>query len=65
MEIQTKLHRCARDDPHRRFDDLYTLVVDPAFPVGRMVSGAGVTGGARTSGVDGETAHYIEAVPGV
>jgi RNA-directed DNA polymerase len=22
-EIQTKLHRWARDDPHRRFDDLF------------------------------------------
>src|SRR6478735_7506828 len=31
LEIQTKLHRWARDDPHRRFDDLYNLVVDPAF----------------------------------
>jgi RNA-directed DNA polymerase len=26
-EIQTKLHRWARDDPHRRFDDLFNLVV--------------------------------------
>ena len=23
LEIQTKLHRWADDDPHRRFDDLY------------------------------------------
>jgi RNA-directed DNA polymerase len=23
LEIQTKLHRWARDDPHRRFDDLF------------------------------------------
>jgi len=30
-EIQTKLHRWARDDPHRRFDDLFNLVADPAF----------------------------------
>src|ERR1035441_5146589 len=30
-EIQAKLHRWASDDPHRRFDDLYNLVCDPAF----------------------------------
>ena len=29
--IQAKLHRWAGDDPHRRFDDLYNLVCDPAF----------------------------------
>ena len=31
LEIQTKLHRWASDDPHRRFDDLYNLVTDPSF----------------------------------
>lgn len=31
LEIQAKLHRWARDDPHRRFDDLFNLCVDPAF----------------------------------
>ena len=31
LEIQTKLHRWASDDPRRRFDDLYNLVYDPAF----------------------------------
>ena len=31
LKIQTKLHRWARDDPHRRFDDLFNLVTDPAF----------------------------------
>ena len=30
-EIQAKLHRWARDDPHRRFNDLFNLVADPAF----------------------------------
>ena len=29
LEIQTKLHRWANDDSHRRFDDLYNLVTDP------------------------------------
>nr|WP_239341468.1 hypothetical protein [Frankia sp. CiP3] len=31
LEIQTKLHRWASDDPDRRFDDLFNLVCDPAF----------------------------------
>ncbi|MGW4411559.1 hypothetical protein ACWEJ6_46545 [Nonomuraea sp. NPDC004702] len=31
LEIQTKLHRWATDDPHRRFDDLFNLVTDPGF----------------------------------
>lgn len=62
--IQTKLHRWASDDPHRRFDDLYNLVADPAF---LLVAWARVRGnkGARTAGVDGETARYIETVRGL
>ena len=64
LEIQTKLHRWASDDPHRRFDDLYNLVTDPAF---LLVAWDRVRGnkGARTAGVDGETAYYIEAVRGL
>ena len=64
LEIQAKLHRWAGDDPHRRFDDLFNLVADPAF---LLVAWFRVRGnkGARTAGVDGETAHYIEAVRGV
>lgn len=64
LEIQTKLHRWARDDAHRRFDDLFNLVADPAF---LLVGWARVRGnkGARTAGVDGQTAHYVEAVVGV
>jgi RNA-directed DNA polymerase len=63
-EIQTKLHRWAVDEPHRRFDDLYNLVHDPAL---LLVAWDRVRGnkGARTAGVDGQTAHYIEAVCGV
>ena len=41
LGIQTKLHRWARDDPHRRFDDLFNLVADPGVPVGGVGSGAG------------------------
>jgi len=61
--IQTKLHRWATDDPDRRFVDLFNLVVDPAT---LMVAWARVrrNRGARTAGVDGQTAHYIEAVRG-
>jgi RNA-directed DNA polymerase len=63
-EIQTKLHRWSTEEPHRRFDDLYNLVYDPAF---LLVAWDRVRGnkGARTAGVDGQTAHYIEAVRGV
>src|SRR6201997_5864316 len=52
LGIQAKLHRWARDDPHRRFDDLYNLVADPAF---LLVGGARVRGnkGAKTVGGGG------------
>ena len=64
LEIQTKLHRWARDDAHRRFDDLFNLVADPGF---LLVAWDRVRGnkGARTAGVDGQTAHYVEAEVGV
>jgi RNA-directed DNA polymerase len=64
LEIQTKLHRWATDDPHRRFDDLCNLVADPAF---LLVAWARVRDnkGARTAGVDGQTARAIEAGQGV
>ena len=64
LEIQTKLHRWATDDPDRRFDDLFNLVCDPAFLV---VSWMRVRGnkGSRTAGVDGQTARAIEAGRGV
>jgi RNA-directed DNA polymerase len=63
-EIQTKLHRWARDDPHRRFDDLFNLVADPAF---LLVAWDRVRGnkGARTAGIDGQTVSYVQTVRGV
>ena len=63
-EIQTKLHRWANDDPDRRFTDLYNLVADPAF---LLVAWDRVrhNKGAKTAGVDGESAFYVEAVRGV
>jgi RNA-directed DNA polymerase len=64
LEIQTRLHRWARDDPHRRFDDLFNLVADPAF---LLVAWDRVRGnkGAKTAGVDGRTAVSIAARTGV
>jgi RNA-directed DNA polymerase len=59
LEIQTKLHRWAKADVTRRFDDLYNLVADPAFLV---VGWHRVRGnmGARSAGVDGQTVRDIE-----
>ena len=64
LEIQTKLHRWASDDAHRRFDDLFNLVADPAF---LLVAWDRVRGnkGAKTAGVDGRTVASIVAWIGV
>jgi len=58
LKVQTKLHQWATDDPHRRFDDLYNLVCDPAFLV---VAWDRVRGnrGARSAGVDGVVPRSI------
>jgi RNA-directed DNA polymerase len=63
-EIQAKLHQWARDDPHRRFDDLFNLAADPAF---LLIAWVRVRGnkGARTAGVDGWTVPSIAAWKGV
>ena len=60
LGMQTKLHRWATDDPDRRFCDLYNLVCEPAFLVMAWTRVRG-NKGARTAGVDGETAYGIEA----
>ncbi len=59
LGIQTKLHRWASQDSDRRFDDLFNLVADPAFLV---VAWDRVrrNRGARSAGVDGQTAYYVE-----
>src|SRR5436190_15977366 len=61
--IQAKLHRWATQDRTRRFGDLYNLVHDPAF---LLVGWRRVRGnkGARSAGVDGETAYYVQTVRG-
>ena len=58
LHIQAKLHQRAVDDPHRRFDDLFNLVADPAFLV---VAWDRVRGnrGARSAGVDGVAPRAI------
>jgi RNA-directed DNA polymerase len=60
LGIQAKLHRWARDDPHRRFDDLFNLVCDPAFLLVAWVR-VRSNKGARSAGVDGFTASAIAA----
>lgn len=59
-EIQAKLHQWAKHGPNRRFDDLYNLVCDPSFLLiaWRRVR---VNRGARTAGVDAQTAYSIRA----
>jgi RNA-directed DNA polymerase len=64
LKIQTKLHQWASDDPHRRFDDLFNLVADPAFLLvawDRVRSNKG----AKTAGVDGRTAVSVQVGQGV
>jgi RNA-directed DNA polymerase len=63
LKIQTKLHQWATDDPNRRFDDLYNFVYDPAVLVDAWHRVKG-NKGARSAGVDGQTAFYISAVRG-
>jgi RNA-directed DNA polymerase len=63
LEIQARLHRWARDNPHRRFDDLFNLVADPGFLLMAWDRVAG-NKGARTAGVDGRTAASVAEWPG-
>jgi RNA-directed DNA polymerase len=60
LGMQTKLHRWSERDTTARFDDLFNLVVDPAF---LRLAWERVTGntGARSAGIDGLTARAVEA----
>lgn len=60
LGMQAKLHRWSRRDPTARFDDLFNLVVDPAFLRVAWERVAGNTG-ARSAGIDGLTVRAIEA----
>jgi RNA-directed DNA polymerase len=62
--MQDKLHRWARENPSRRFGDLYNLVYDPAFLVDAFERVAG-NQGAKTSGVDGWTVAGVRSSIGV
>jgi RNA-directed DNA polymerase len=63
LKIQIKLHQWAGEDSSRRFDDLFNLVCDPAFLALAWDRVRGNTG-ARTAGVDGQSAFYVETVRG-
>lgn len=62
--MQDKLHRWAREDPSRRFGDLYNLVCDPAFLVDAFER-VSRNQGSRTPGVDGWTVSAIRNRIGV
>jgi RNA-directed DNA polymerase len=63
LEIQSKLHLWAGHDRGRRFDDLFNLVADPAFLVVAW-DRVRFNKGARSAGVDGQTAYYVETERG-
>ncbi len=52
LRIQAKLHQWAIDDPGRRFDDMFSLVCDPAVLVAAWTRVRG-NRGKRSAGVDG------------
>jgi len=62
--MQTKLHQWARDNPSRRFGDLYNLVYDPAFLMAAWER-VSTNKGAKTPGIDKATAAQIETWIGV
>ena len=64
LGIQRKLHRWSTDDQDRRFKDLHNLVCDPATLMMAWLK-VRANRGSRSTGVDGQTAHYIEQVLGV
>ena len=64
LGIQRKLHKWAKDDQGRRFQDLHNLVCDPATLVVAWQR-VRANRGSRSAGVDGQTAAYVEQVRGV
>jgi RNA-directed DNA polymerase len=59
LDMQCKLYRWARDDPHRRFSDLANLVYDRHALVAAWHRVASRKG-AHTAGVDGATRGSVE-----
>ncbi|WP_308794847.1 group II intron reverse transcriptase/maturase [Streptomyces spinoverrucosus] len=64
LDHQLKLHRWARNEPGRRFEDVFNLICDRAT---LLVAWERVSGnqGARTAGVDGLTRYHVEERLGV
>ena len=62
--MQTKLHRWAGEDSHRRFGDLFNLVYHPAF-LRHAWERVSNNRGARTPGVDKVTVAMVETRIGV
>jgi len=60
LGMQDKLHRWSSRDATARFDDLFNLVVDPAFLLIAWERVSTNTG-ARSAGVDGLTVRAIKA----
>lgn len=63
-KMQAKLHQWAKDNPSRRFYDLFNLIYDPAFLVHAWERVSRNTG-SRTAGIDRVTVRWIEARFGV
>ena len=63
LHYQRKLHRWAKDDSEKRFDDLFNLVYDRATLVVAW-NKVRRNKGARTAGVDAVTRYYIERQKG-
>lgn len=63
LEIQSKLHLWAGHDRDRGFADLFNLVADPAF-LAVAWDRVRFNKGARSAGVDGQTAYYVETERG-
>lgn len=59
LHIQTKLHQWTKADPTKRFDDLFSLVCNPAT-LAVAWDRVRRNRGSRTAGVDGETKWHIE-----
>jgi RNA-directed DNA polymerase len=64
LDHQRKLHRWARNEPDRRFGDVFNLICDQATLVVAWERVAG-NRGARTAGVDAVTRSHVEERYGV
>ena len=64
LDHQRKLHQWARNEPRKRFGDVFNLVCDQAT---LLVAWTRVSGnqGARTAGVDAVTRRHVEEDIGV